>query len=97
LSGTEYRKDIQLLIGKHLWKDRLIEGLGMRLIKTSLMVGTNLLLYFLMRGVMHVAMGEAATLPFMDILPGIIFIVLLPVFYIIRMLKLPAKLIRGEE
>lgn len=46
---------------------------------------------------MLVAMGEAPRLPFIYVWPAIGLLVLLPVFYIVRLFNFTGKLIRGQE
>jgi uncharacterized membrane protein len=58
------------------------------------LAGLNLLMYLVLRGIMLVAMGEKTFLPFMYLwLPMGILMILL-IFYIIRLITLPGKLIR---
>jgi len=58
------------------------------------LAGLNLLMYLALRGIMLVAMGEATFLPFMYIWPAMGILLILSVFYIIRLATLPGKLIR---
>jgi len=63
----------------------------------GILAGLNLLLYLLLRAITHIAMGEASLIPFTYVLaPGLI-IVVLSILYLIRLLTLPGKLVRGEE
>ena len=56
----------------------------------------NLLMYCTLRGITDVALGEAVRLPPMYVWPAIGLLLLLPVFYTVRLFTFMGKLLRGE-
>ena len=63
----------------------------------GLMAGVNLLWCLMIRAIAHIAMGEAALLPFKYTLSALLVIVFLSILYVVRLVRLPGKLIRGED
>lgn len=60
----------------------------------GMLAALNLLMYLSLRGIMLVAMGEEALLPFMYIWPATGLILLLTIFYCIRLISYSRKLSR---
>lgn len=56
----------------------------------------NLLFYLIIRGTVRIALGGSTLLPLKAMLPALIGLALILVFYFWRLLTLPGKLIRGD-
>ena len=63
----------------------------------GLMAAVNLLLYLVIRATARIGMGEAAILPLTYMLPALLLIAFLSILYVVRLARLPGKLIRGED
>jgi uncharacterized membrane protein len=57
----------------------------------------NLLFYLIIRATVRIATGELSLLPLRAVLPALVFMALIMVFYVRRLFVLPARLIRGDE
>jgi uncharacterized membrane protein len=64
---------------------------------TGMTVAINLVFFLIAQGTLRVIQGKTAGLPFKDVLPGLVAIVLMMIVYLPRMLTLPKRLIRGDE
>lgn len=64
---------------------------------TGLTAGTNLLWYLLIRWTLRIVTGEAGTLSFKAIFPGLAVMILIFIAYLKRIYTVPGKLVRGEE
>ncbi|MFO7733929.1 MAG: DUF1648 domain-containing protein [Candidatus Aminicenantes bacterium] len=62
----------------------------------GLMAALNLLFYILLRGTVRIAAGETNLLPFKDMLPAFAAMGLILIFYMLRLMRTPGKLVRGE-
>jgi len=63
----------------------------------GLAAAINLLFYLIIRGTVRIATGGADLMPFRAMLPALVVMAFLLVFYLIRLITLPGKLVRGEE
>ncbi len=63
----------------------------------GLAAALNLLFYLIIRATVQIATGELGLLPLRAVLPALVFMVLIMVFYVRRLFVLPGRLIRGDE
>jgi uncharacterized membrane protein len=63
----------------------------------GLAAAINLLFYLIIRGTVRIATGETRLLPFKLLIPAFLLIVLVAVYYFVRLITRPGKLVRGEE
>ncbi len=63
----------------------------------GLIAAINLLFYLIVRGTARVAAGQASLLTLSSMIPALVAMALLMVYYFRRMFTLPGKLVRGEE
>ena len=63
----------------------------------GLAVAVNLLFYLILRGTIRIAEGSASFLPFQLMIPALVVMGLVLVYYTRRLIIMPGRLVRGDE
>lgn len=63
----------------------------------ALAASVNLMFYLILRGTIRIAEGSASLLPFKLMMPALVVMALVLVYYTRRLMVMPGRLIRGDE